>query len=108
MDFIAVSNSRLTFAPNMSSHVILIEIIDNHVFADPMKNFTVYLSTHDIRVHLVNASTIVNIIDDDGECDVLDIYNNQLYNTYIKYCSNICWICEHYLCCKRKSRYGEF
>ena len=75
MEFVSVSNHQLTFSPNVSSHVVLIEIIDNHIYEDEMKNFTVCLSTHDVSVHLVNASTIVNIIDDDSKL----VYSSYMY-----------------------------
>ena len=51
----------------MISRVIYIEVIDDHIYEDKIENFTVFLSTPEVRVHLVNASTIVNIIDDDSE-----------------------------------------
>ena len=66
LDFIGVLNHQLSFTPTMTSHTVLIEITNDDIYEDEAKHFTVSLFTNEVRVHLRNMSTIVNIIDDDS------------------------------------------
>ena len=71
-----ISCGYLTFGPNVTTQVILVEIIDDELFEEELENFTVALSTSVLRLQLDPYLVSVTIEDTDSKWTQLAIMYN--------------------------------
>ena len=114
-DFVSISDHQLILTPNVSSQPIVIEPINDNVFEEDVKNFTLFLSTNLQRIQLNHDSAIVSILDDDSKsaCCVKRYKTHRAEPKYQSfmwvndyYCiicnlhSNNHWVSAFSLCCE--------
>ena len=69
MDYLAILNRPLIFGPNLRSHIVPVEILDDDRFENNVKNFIATLSTNNVisRLHIGVQLAAVNITDNESE-----------------------------------------
>ena len=69
MDYLAILNRPLTFGPNLRSHIVDVEILDDDRFENNVENFIAALSTNNVisRLHIGVQLATVNITDNESE-----------------------------------------